>query len=213
MKSQSIERSNHDSFLDRLGAARRSDSRLGDLLQSCRDYLLLVANSELPADVRQKVAPSDLVQETFVEAREAFPAFPGEAPDEFRAWLRRILLNNASDTIRRFRVVKKRQIGRELQLDAALGGDQTPHGLASVEKSPSRQARAHEESECVLRALAQLSDEHRRIVELRNLEQLTFVEIGRLTNRTPSAARMLWVRAIRNLSAAMGPEHDSRSSL
>ncbi len=211
MTSQPIHCAAAEYFSDQLQAARTSDSSLGELLQGCRDYLLLVANEELPPDIRQKVAASDLVQETFVDAQEAFPGFPGAGPEEFRAWLRRILLNNATDAIRRYRHARKRDIGRELHLDAASAG--RVRGLVSEETSPSRNAHNHEERDRVIQALTRLSDEHQRIIELRNIEQLTFIEIGRLTHRTPSAARMLWIRAIRRLTAEVGANHDSSVSL
>jgi hypothetical protein len=41
---------------------------LGALFQTCRSYLLLVANRGLPEDVRVKVGASDLVQDTFLQA-------------------------------------------------------------------------------------------------------------------------------------------------
>ena len=46
-----------------------SREALGEALESCRAYLLLVANRELDDDLQAKGAPSDLVQETFLEAQ------------------------------------------------------------------------------------------------------------------------------------------------
>lgn len=197
-------------FPAQLSAARDSDSMLGTLLQSYRDYLLLVANKELPADVRPKVAPSDIVQETFVEAREAFAEFPGIAAHEFRAWLKRILINNTKDAIRHYRVVQKRQVSRELSLeataDAAMG---TFPGRPVADPSPSQCARLHEDRVRLTAALERLPESHRQVIELRNFEQLSFVEIGERTQRTASAARALWIRAIRQLAQNVGSADES----
>src|SRR6478752_628985 len=74
-----------------------SPEALGRLLEECRHYLLLVANRELEADIKAKVGPSDLVQETLMEAHQAFDRFHGMNEANVLAWLRRILLNNIAN--------------------------------------------------------------------------------------------------------------------
>ena len=54
-----------------------SPEPLGQLLQTCRNYLLLVAAHELPPELRAKGGASDLVQETFLIAQKQFPRFDG----------------------------------------------------------------------------------------------------------------------------------------
>ena len=59
-----------------IAAARGgSASALGQLLEGCRKYLLLVANESLDSDLRPKGGASDLVQETFVQAQRIFERF------------------------------------------------------------------------------------------------------------------------------------------
>src|SRR5262245_48250334 len=90
-------------------AAARSGSReaLGLLLDTCRRYLLLVADRELAQELKAKGGASDLVQETFLEAQRDFAGFQGSSEDEFRAWLRRLLLNNLANFARRYRETTK----------------------------------------------------------------------------------------------------------
>ena len=59
--------------------------------------ILLVADRKLPEDVRAKLAPFDILQETYVEARRAFRPFRGDSDQELLAWLRQIVLNNVRD--------------------------------------------------------------------------------------------------------------------
>ena len=56
-------------------------STLGEVLESCRGYLLWVANNEVPGDIRQKFAPSDVVQDTFLDAKIGIDRFEGRSPD------------------------------------------------------------------------------------------------------------------------------------
>src|SRR5579863_8278393 len=94
-----------------------SVAALGQVLELCRHYLLLVANQELDGELRGKEGASDLVQETFLEAHRDFAQFHGATHAELLAWLRRILLNNLSNFRRRYSETDKRQIALELPLD------------------------------------------------------------------------------------------------
>src|SRR6516162_2509450 len=86
-----------------------SDEALGKLLEECRAYLLLVANRELPSELRGKAGASDLVQETFLQAQGHFDQFRDDGESELLAWLRQILLNNVGKLKRRYHGTDKRQ--------------------------------------------------------------------------------------------------------
>src|SRR5262249_40289408 len=102
-----------------LEAARSgSQEALGQLLELSRGYLLMVANGELASDLQAKGGPSDLVQETFLEAKRDFRQFQGGSEAELLAWLRRVLLNNVANFTRRYRTSGKRSVEREVTLDS-----------------------------------------------------------------------------------------------
>src|SRR3954471_13867274 len=116
--------------------AARSGSReaLGQLLESCRGYLLIVANGEMDVDLQAKEGASDRVQETFLEAQRDFGQFHGTSEPELLAWLRRLLLNNVANFTRRYRTTAKRSVEREAAHDQR--GNQDP-GLPAKTESPS----------------------------------------------------------------------------
>jgi RNA polymerase sigma-70 factor (ECF subfamily) len=185
----------------RLVSAARAGSReaLGRALEHCRRYLLAIAERHLDPDLRAKGGASDLVQETFLEAQRDFVRFRGSSPEEFRAWLRQALLHNVGAFTRRFRDTTKRSVGREVALGA--GGSSTGLGPdpAGSALSPSGAAMADEQALALRRALDRLPEEHRRVVVLRFEEERSFEEIGRLTGRSPDAARKIWARAMERL--------------
>src|SRR6516162_4181768 len=184
----------------RLAAARTGSSEaLGQALQACRGYLLLLAKRELDPDLRAKGGASDLVQETFLEAQRDFAQFQGSSPDELRAWLRQVLLHNVGAFTHRFRGTTKRAVGREVAL--AAGGSSADLGpdLAGSTLTPSGVAIEHEQAVALRRALDRLPEEYRRMVVLRFEEGRSFEEIGRLTGRSPDAARKVWSRAMERL--------------
>jgi RNA polymerase sigma-70 factor (ECF subfamily) len=174
---------------------------LGQALEACRVYLLLIAGEELDPELRGKGDASDLVQETFLEAQRDFARFQGATPKEWRAWLRRLLLNNVADFGRRYRATTKRDAALELSLDDSGG---PVRDLAAADTTASGHAIAREESEALHAALARLPEDYRRVILLRYQEQLSFEEIGSQLGRTPNAARMLWLRAVDRLRQEIG---------
>ena len=173
-----------------------SQEAMAELIEACRTYLLLVANRELPDGVRGKVAPSDLVQETFIEACRGFSQFGGHSRQELLGWLRRILLNNVRDAFRHYERTGKRQLSREVSLnaDSRLAID-----VAIEQTSPSQAAMAEEEREALERAMKSLSERQREVIMLHHREGLPFLEISRRLGCSAEAVRKLWSRAVRKL--------------
>jgi RNA polymerase sigma-70 factor (ECF subfamily) len=187
-------------------AAAQAGSReaLGQVLENFRGYLLLVADRELDPELRAKGGGSDLVQETFLEAQRDFAQFRGASVEEFRAWLRRLLLNNVANFTRQYRRRAKRDVGREIPLEAGGSSHERGAGLAANTVSPSGAVLALEQAEALARALERLPADYRQVLAYRHDEQLTFEEIGQRMQRTANAARMLWLRAVERLQREMG---------
>ncbi len=177
-----------------------SSEALGQLLEACRGYLLLVAQRELDPHLQAKGGVSDLVQETLLDALRDFPRFQGQTEAEVLAWLRRLLLNNLVSFTRRYRDAEKRQIGREVSLEAAHSSAERGGRVADDrENSPSGAAMDREQAAAIERALERLPEDYRRAIVLRYQEERSFEDIGRELNLTPNAARKLWLRALKRL--------------
>jgi RNA polymerase sigma-70 factor (ECF subfamily) len=176
-----------------------STAALGELLESCRAYLRLVAEKELDPELRAKGSASDLVQQTFLEAHRDFGQFGGTSRDELLAWLRRLLLNNLANFSRSFRDTGKRAIDRELRL-----GSQNPATLLADDSvTPGSKVVAREQEESLRQALARLPDDYRQVIRLRHEDERTFEEIAVLMQRTANAVRKLWLRAVERLQQEM----------
>jgi RNA polymerase sigma-70 factor (ECF subfamily) len=194
----------------RLRAARDgSREALGQLLDTCRAYLLLIANREIAMELRAKGGASDLVQETFLEAQQNFNRFRGDSEEELLAWLRAILMANLSNFERRYRWTAKRDASRELPLDGfSEGGKRRLPTLCDAEPSPSWHAVAREEVEEMERAIERLPNDYARVVTLVHREHCSFESAARMMNRSVDATRRLWSRAIECLVVELGVGHD-----
>ncbi len=177
---------------------------LGRLLQQYRSYLMLVAERELDPELRAKGGASDLVQETFYEAVRDFGRFQGNTEAELLAWLRRLLLNNLISFRRLYRATKKRQVAREVALDAGSSAScKCPEPCADGD-SPSNLVTQAEDTEAIRQAMEHLPADYRRVILLRYGEGRTFEEIGTLLGLTTNAATKLCLRAVKRLQQATG---------
>jgi RNA polymerase sigma-70 factor, ECF subfamily len=189
---------------DVLAAARAGSlEAMGQSLESCRRYLLTVASGQLDGDLMSKGGASDLVQETFLDAQRDFARFRGSSLEELRAWLRQILLYNVGAFTRRYRAAEMRSVAREVSLRDDGSTSCQDEGPAESALTPSAVAIEEEESLALHRAVERLPDADRRVVLLRLEGEQTFEEIGRLTGRSPDAARHVWARAMVRLRREM----------
>ncbi|MGI9519097.1 MAG: sigma-70 family RNA polymerase sigma factor [Pirellulaceae bacterium] len=184
------------SFAQLVRDARAGDpSATGQLLEKYRNYLLLIANEEFDQYLQAKLGPSDVVQQSILQAQQNFEQFRGESEPELQAWLKRIMLNDLQKTRRKY-ATHKRNAGQEVNLEdhSALR-----RGLFVEQLTPGSEALQREKARALDEALASLSDDHRQVICMRNLEQKSFFEIGEAMDRSPEAARKLWARAIESL--------------
>lgn len=186
-----------------------SESSLGEVLQSFRNYLLLLADDELGNEVKVKVSPSDVVQDSFLEARQDFARFAGSTPEQFHAWIRRILLNNIANVLRDFCRTARRDISRETRLGDSQAG-RIPDNNSVI--SPSGAAIYQEELDKLQNALTRLPAHYQEVIHLRNYERASFADIGQHLKRSAAAAHKLWIRALEMLQQELDELNDSSNS-
>lgn len=169
-------------------------SALDRLLSVCSPYLFAVANREFSGDLRSRLDPGDVVQDTLMKAWRRFPQFRGRSEADLLAWLRQILRRNLSNERRRHLRSAGRSIRREVALDEVVGRQQ-PDRIDREAESPGSQAFLQERQEALEKALRQLPDHYRQALCLRTQEQLTFAQVGERLRCSAEAARKLWWRA------------------
>jgi len=176
-----------------------SSMAIGSLIEAARSYLLLQAEQHLPQSLRAKVGPSDIVQETAIDAHRDFLRFRGTTQEELYAWLRTILQNNVMDAVRRFEMAQKRAVKREASLSVIVdrrGVSVLPAGNTTPDNSAIRR----EDAAMLRGVLARVPDDYQTILRLRYWDGLTFPEIAIRIGRSEEAARKLWYRALARLT-------------
>jgi RNA polymerase sigma-70 factor (ECF subfamily) len=184
-----------------LDQARRGDREaLGRLLEAQRAALHRLAKRQLDGRVAVRVDPSDVIQQTFLEAHRSFPQFAGQGPRELVAWLQGILGHKVAGAIRDHALLQKRDVRRDRSIDDS-GGDAGPlkQQLDAGFSTPSQKAIRGEEVQRLTQALTLLPDDQREAVRLRHLEGWALADIARHLGRTPAATAGLIKRGMQAL--------------
>jgi RNA polymerase sigma-70 factor (ECF subfamily) len=181
--------------------ARAGDqTALGQVLEQYRQYLRLLAGPRVGRELRVRVDPSDLVQETLLEAQRDFPHFQGGSEGELAAWLRKILARNLADQVKHHQS-QRRDFHRDQPLAAMI--EHAHEALAAPISTPSGHARQREQAVVLANALALLPPDYRQVITLRHIEEQSFQEVAEQMGRSSGAVRMLWMRALEALGQLM----------
>jgi RNA polymerase sigma-70 factor (ECF subfamily) len=169
-------------------------------LERYRDYLHLLARLHLNPLLQSQLDPSDLVQQTLLQAHQHRDQLRGQSEPELAAWLRTILANNLAGALRRSRR-QQRDVALERSLEAELASSSSrlEAWLADAQSSPSEKAMRHEQLRRLAEALAQLPEEQRLAVELHHLKGRTVPEVAREMQRSRESVAGLLFRAMKRL--------------
>ncbi len=185
-----------------------SRAALEQLLKSCIPYLLAVAKRELCAELRPRLDPVDVVQNTLLKAWQNFTQFRGETEMDCFAWLRQILRNNLANERREHIQSAMRSIQREVRFVKAAA---IPRSEDTGRESVSTARRTHllARQEALEIAMRQLPGHYREVLHLHTQEEMTFAQVGELLHCSAEAARKLWKRAAQKLARLLKDVRES----
>ncbi len=172
-------------------------------LEEFRSYLLLLARIQLDTGPRNRIDPSDIVQQTLLEAHAKVHQFHGD-DSGLAAWLRQALSNNLRDAWRALRQAR-RDIRREQPLPDLIeqSSVRLEGMLAAADSSPSQRAVRNEDLLRLADALMQLSDAQRDAIVLHHLQNCSLAETARSLGRTDAAVAGLLHRGLKKLREIM----------
>jgi RNA polymerase sigma-70 factor, ECF subfamily len=153
--------------------------------------------------VRNESDAQDIVQSAYLSAFRALPQFEGGC--QVSTWLHRIVVNTALMKLRTRR--RKPEESIELLLPAFQEdghhveqfSDWTTPADALLEKKETRAT--------VRACIAQLPDNYREVLMLRDIEELPTQDVAQLLNLTPTAVKVRLHRARQALSTLLRKEY------
>jgi RNA polymerase sigma-70 factor (ECF subfamily) len=152
----------------------------------------------LDAKMRARVDPSDVVQETQLEAFQRLPDYLERRPMPFRLWLRKTAYERLLKVQRHHVRTARRAVTREVPLDiesSVLLAEQ----LFADGPTPSQQVAKHELALQLRLALIDLPVGQREVLLMRSFEGLSYQEIAYVLDIDAAAARKRYGRALLQL--------------
>jgi RNA polymerase sigma-70 factor, ECF subfamily len=169
-------------------------------LEKFRDYLAILARQQVRPRLWAKLDLSGVVQQTLLEAHQAYPVLEPLNGAQQAGWLRRALANNLADELRKLKT-GKRDVGREQSLEATL--DHSASRLAGLLPAPGSTPSQHVQKEEMMLQLAQailaLPDAQRQAVELHHVQGLSLAEVAQEMDSTKPAVAGLLHRGLKKL--------------
>lgn len=168
-----------------------------------RGRLKAMVRLRLDRRLQGRVDPSDVVQETGLEAARRFAEYAAQPAMPPFLWLRFLTLQQIVNIHRRQLGAQRRDVSRELSLQHFATPNVTTMVLAAQLlgrlTSPVDAALRAERQAILHDALERIDDADREMIALRHFEELTNQEIAELLGLHKDAASKRYLRAMKRL--------------
>lgn len=201
-----VESSETDQLLQCAGRENRQEL-LARLFMDHRERLRRVAALRLDHRIRGRVDPSDVVQETYVEASRRLERYLSSPSMPLPLWLRFLAVQKVQSFHRRHLRARNRDARREGKRGQGSLAEASSEALAAqFVDSGTSPSNAAIKQEMLLRlqvALDELEPLDREALALRHFEQLSSHEAAQVLGIQVEAAKKRYIRALRRLEAAL----------
>ncbi len=186
-------------------AGRGESLAVAKLLASYHPVLRARAAERLDPALKSRFEPEDILQQVYLRVVREAHRFEARGPDSFLNWVITILDNRLIDA-QRTASAKVRDVAREEPVAGAVGGDSYWNLLDQVyadASTPSRVVRRDEAIGALLGCLSALPDAHRKLIELRCLQELPVSDVAARLAKTEAAVVTGLKRALDALRKSM----------
>jgi RNA polymerase sigma-70 factor (ECF subfamily) len=159
--------------------------------------LLALARSRIGPQLRARLDPADIAQDSLLKSLKARGQFGGQSESQLRAWLRSILTTTVANAVRSFK--RSNNYTRPAPVEIANYPD--PDAAC-----PERNAIRNEERQRLFRALVQLPSDQRTTVELRFVCGCSLRDISAQTGRTKASIGGLLYRGLKRLRTMLADD-------
>ncbi len=173
------------------------------LLMMHRDRLKRMVQVRIDPQLRARVDPSDIVQETLFEGSERLAKYLREQPIPFYPWLRQVAWDQLIKMREKHVQAQKRSVKRETRHSMVLPDEsvmQLAQQLVGGMSSPSQKAVRNEMRDRIRSILDEMESHDREVLVMRYLEQLSVTEIAALLELTESGVKSRHRRALMRLT-------------
>jgi RNA polymerase sigma-70 factor (ECF subfamily) len=183
-------------------AAAGDEACWSRLLEQHRDRLRRMIAIRLNQRLQGRLDPSDVLQETYLEASRQLNNYLSQQDLPFHLWLRGLAINRLNKLHRRHLGASKRDARRDVSLDEvapeASSAVLAAHLMSRADR-PSEAAHRADLQAQLTTALDQLDPLDREALVLRHFEQMSSAEAGQVLGISAAAAGKRYLRALGRL--------------
>ena len=176
--------------------AQRGDKQAFELLVSKYQRKLARLLSRF---IRDSAEVEDVTQEAFIKAYRALPTFRGDSA--FYTWLYRIGINTAKNYL----VAMGRRAPTTTEIDSEEAEDFEDGDQLRDLNTPENELMSRQVAETVNQTLAELPEELRTAITLREIEGLSYEDIANIMNCPIGTVRSRIFRAREAIAAKLRP--------
>ena len=196
-----------DEHLHLTALARQGDkSAIARLFQQYRPKLRSMVSFRMDDNLRGRVDPSDVIQESFLDLAKRADEFKLKEMSPL-VWMRLVTLERLLAVRRQHIDIQKRDARRELSIDCDIGFGATSMALAAglldkLSTASGKVVRAEQKAK-LHQLLDEMNENDREIIALRIFEGLTNGEAAEVLQLTKQTTSKRFVRAIDRLRTSM----------
>lgn len=151
--------------------------------------------------LRERETSEEIAQDVFVAVYKHVEGFKGDS--KFSTWLFRVVANHCHN---KSKYLRRRRHKLQDSLDAPIDGDDGDMKRElpdDPDRSPEELAQRHGLNAIIQRAIGELDDDHRVIVLLRDVEDMSYEEIGQILGLPEGTVKSRLHRARNELRAKL----------
>ena len=185
---------------DLVRKAKAGDNEsVNELIARYYERLRCFVRPLLSRKLRSLLDSSDIVQQTFTKAIPNIGRFEMRDDGSFLHWLEEYAKHQVTDAADKAKTVKRTEPAPPLRLDDSHDGLGRVE-VAAAGRPPSELAAAAEVLAAITACLTEIPEHYRRIILLRDIEGLAWLDVARIMNKnTESAVRELHRRATQEM--------------
>ena len=175
----------------------RDERAFRELLESHRDRVFNITFRMLG----NQAEAEDVAQEVFITVFKTIDTFREES--KFSTWLYRVTVNHCKN---RIKYLSRRHEKSRDELDESTNTDGVNGAIAAPPpRSPERALEAQQMEKLLQEAIAELDEDHRTVVVLRDVEDLSIEEICAITDLPDGTVKSRLHRARKALQRKLKP--------
>ncbi len=157
--------------------------------------------------VKSREDAEDIVQDSLVKAFVSLKSFKGQS--SFYTWLYRIAFNKAIDFKR---MVSRRGLASQSELSDLENGKAVISSTLDSIETPAQVVLRKEQAKLIDKAMSELSEEHRSVMILREVDGLSYDEIANITGVTVGTVMSRLHYARKKLQASLKSSEDQSNA-